>query len=56
MLDKTNQHTVSAESVTCPLCIFNYSYESSQELMYTVHNISFLGMMIGNVQDQFRRL
>lgn len=32
------------------------SYECSQELMYIVDNISFLGMMTGNVQNQFGRL
>lgn len=55
MLGKINRQAASVESVTCLLCIFNYSYENSQELMYLVDNISLLGMITGNVQNQFRR-
>lgn len=37
------------------LCIFNYSYEISQEFTHIVDNISLLGMMTGNVLNQRRR-
>lgn len=34
------------------LCVFNYSYEISQEFTHIVDNISLLGMMTGNVLNQ----